>query len=93
MVIATGARGYVSYDFETSFGTGASFTGGSADGKRVGMQEKINTWTLNNSRINLATLNQTEIEGFAYGQETGSLGVGFVLSNPSLFGAIYGGPV
>ena len=27
MVIATGARGYVSYDFETSFGTGASFTG------------------------------------------------------------------
>jgi len=93
MVIATGARGYVSYDFETSFGTGASFTGGSADGKRFGMQEKINTWTLNNSRINLATLNQTEIEGFAYGQETGSLGVGFVLSNPWLFGAIYGAPV
>jgi hypothetical protein len=92
MVIATGARGYVSYDFETSYGAGAVFTGGSAAGKRFGMQEKINSWTLNNSRINLATLNQTELEGFAYGQETGSLGVGFVLSNPWLFGAIYGAP-
>jgi len=91
MVIATGARGYVSYDFETSYGTGATF-GSSGDGKRFGMQEKINTWTLNNSRINLATLNQTELEGFAYGQETGSIGVGFVLSNPWLFGAIYGNP-
>ena len=91
MVIATGARGYVSYDFETSYGAGATF-GSSGDGKRFGMQEKINTWTLNNSRINLATLNQTELEGFAYGQETGSLGVGFVLSNPWLFGAIYGAP-
>lgn len=93
MVIATGARGYVSYDFETSFGAGAVFTGGSAAGKRFGMQEKINTWTLTNNRINLATLNQTELEGFAYAQETGSLGVGFVLSNPWLFGAIYGAPV
>ena len=90
MVIATGARGYISYDFETSFGTGAYNP--VADKKRFGMQEKISTWTLNNSRINLATLNQTELEGFAYGQETGSIGVGFVLSNPWIFGALYGAP-
>jgi hypothetical protein len=92
MVIATGARGYVSYDFETSLLINI-LSKSSGDGKRFGMQEKINTWTLNNSRINLATLNQTELEGFAYGQETGSIGVGFVLSNPWLLGAIYGAPV
>ena len=92
MVIATGARGFIHYDFESSYATGASLASGE-DGKRFGMQEKITSWTLNNSRINLATLNQTELEGYAYGQEQGSINVGFVLSNPWLFGAVYGAPV
>ena len=91
MVIATGARGFIHYDFESSYGTGASLASG-GDGKRFGLQEKLTSWTLTNSRINLATLNQTELETFAYGQETGSYNVGFVLSNPWIFGAIYGAP-
>jgi len=86
MVILTGARGYVKYDFEGSYGSAAT-----AD-KRFGLQERVTSWSLTNNRIVMATLNQTEPEKFAYGQETGSLSIGFVLSNPWLFGAIYGVP-
>lgn len=86
MVILTGARGYVKYDYEGSYGSAAT-----AD-KRFGLQEKVTSWSLSNNRIVMATLNQTEPEKFAYGQETGSLNIGFVLSNPWLFGALYGVP-
>ena len=96
MVIATGARGYVAYEFENTFGAmlnaGNSSTGDYPN-KRFGLQEKITSWSLNNNRIVLPTLNQTEPETFAYGQEMGSLGIDFVLSNPWIFGAIYGAPV
>jgi hypothetical protein len=96
MVIATGARGYVAYEFENTFGAmlnaGNSSTGDYPN-KRFGLQEKITSWSLNNNRIVLPTLNQTEPETFAYGQEMGSLGIDFVLSNPWIFGALYGTPV
>ena len=88
MVILTGARGYVKYDFEGSYGSAVS---GNAN-KRFGLQEKVTSWSLTNNRIVLPTLNQTEPEKFAYGQEQGSINIGFVLSNPWLFGAIYGVP-
>jgi len=95
MVIATGARGYVAYEFENTFGAllnaGNSSTG-EYPNKRFGLQEKITSWTLNNNRIVLPTLNQTEPESFAYGQETGSIGIDFILSNPWFFGALYGAP-
>ena len=53
MVIATGARGYVAYEFEASFGAMANAGSGSSDypNKRFGLQEKITSWTLNNNRI------------------------------------------
>jgi len=94
MVIATGARGYVAYEFEASFGAMANAGSGSSDypNKRFGLQEKITSWTLNNNRIVLPTLNQTEPEAFAYGQEMGTLGIDFILSNPWFFGALYGAP-
>ena len=95
MVIATGARGYVAYEFEDTFGallnTGNSSTG-EYPNKRFGLQEKITSWTLNNNRIVLPTLNQTEPETFAYGQEMGTLGIDFILSNPWFFGTLYGAP-
>jgi len=95
MVIATGARGYVAYEFENTFGAllnaGNSSTG-EYPNKRFGLQEKITSWTLNNNRIVLPTLNQTEPESFAYGQETGSISIDFILSNPWFFGALYGSP-
>ena len=94
MVILTGARGYVAYEFEASFGAMANAGLSNSDypNKRFGLQEKITSWTLNNNRIVLPTLNQTEPETFAYGQEMGSIGIDFILSNPWIFGAIYGSP-
>ena len=88
MVILTGARGYVKYDFEASYGSAVS---GNSN-KRFGLQERLSSWTLNNNRIVMPTLNQTEPEKFAYGQETGALSIGFVLSNPWIFGGLYGVP-
>ena len=88
MVILTGARGYVKYDFEASYGSAVS---GNSN-KRFGLQERVSSWTLNNNRIVMPTLNQTEPEKFAYGQETGALSIGFVLSNPWIFGGLYGVP-
>ena len=95
MVILTGARGYVAYEFENTFGAllnAGNNSTGEYPNKRFGLQEKITSWTLNNNRIVLPTLNQTEPEAFAYGQEMGSLGIDFILSNPWIFGAIYGSP-
>tara|TARA_Y100000310_G_C20660944_1_gene804743 strand:+ start:1306 stop:2358 length:1053 start_codon:yes stop_codon:yes gene_type:complete len=95
MVIATGARGYVAYEFEDTFGALLNAGNGSTGeypNKRFGLQEKITSWTLNNNRIVLPTLNKTEPESFAYGQEMGTLGIDFILSNPWFFGTLYGAP-
>jgi len=85
-MVRTGAFAYLKYGYESSFQVVAT-----AD-KKFGFQDRVSSWTLTNNRINLAQLNQIELQAFAYGQQQGSLSVGYILSNPWIFGAIYGAP-
>ena len=85
-MVRTGAFAYAKYGYETTFQTAVT-----AD-KKFGLQDKVSSWTLTNNRINLQQLNQIEPNKFAYGQQQGSLSMGFVLSNPWVFGSIYGVP-
>ena len=85
-MVRTGAFAYLKYAYETVFQTAVTAN------KKFGLQDRVSSWTLTNNRINLAQLNQIEPEAFAYGQQQGSLSVGYVLSNPWVFGSIYGAP-
>ena len=85
-MVRTGAFAYAKYGYETTFQTAVT-----AD-KKFGLQDKVSSWTLTNNRINLQQLNQIEPNKFAYGQQQGSLSMGYVLSNPWVFGSIYGIP-
>lgn len=88
-MVRTGAYGYTKFGFEgaTAFGQGSSSTN-----KRFGLQERVTGWSLNNNTQTLSALNQTPYEKFAYGQQSGSISIGFVLANPYIFGAVYGAP-
>ena len=85
-MVRTGSHAYVKYDFETSYGTGATAN------KKFGLQDKLTSLSLTNNRINLTALNKNTIHAFAYGQQQGSASIGFVLSNPWIFGAVLGVP-
>ena len=84
--IRTGASAYLKYEYESSYGAGGT------PNKRFGLQDRVTNWTLTHNRIDMPRLNQTTIHKYAYGQQTGSLSVGFNLSNPWIFEAIYGSP-
>ena len=86
-MVRTGAHGYIQYAWESTFATDP---GSSAYTKPFGLQQSVGSITLNNSRKDIRKLNQVEREAFAYGQQTGSVAVDFVLSNPWLFKALYG---
>lgn len=88
-MVRTGAHGYVKYGYElpTTFATSSTTIN-----KRFGLQEKISGWTINNNIQTLSALNQTPYEKFAYGTQSGSISLGFSLSNPFIFGALYGEP-
>lgn len=86
-MVRTGAYGYTKFGWETGYGQGSS-----AVNKRFGIQERVTGWTLNNNIQTLSVLNQSVYEKYAYGQQSGSISLGFVLSNPYIFGAIYGAP-
>lgn len=86
-MVRTGAHGYIQYAWESSFATDP---GASAYTKPFGLQQSVGAITLNNSRKDIRKLNQVEREAFAYGQQSGSVSVDFVLSNPWLFKALYG---
>ena len=85
-MVRTGAFAYAKYGYETTFATAVT-----AD-KKFGLQDKVGSWTLTNNRINLAQLNQIEPNKFAYGQQQGTISMNYVLSNPWVFGAVYGAP-
>jgi len=82
--IRTGASAYLKYEYETSYGTGGT------PNKKFGLQDRVTNWSLTHNRIDMPRLNQTTIHKYAYGQQTGSLSVGFNLSNPWIFEAVYG---
>jgi len=86
-MVRTGASSYVRYDWENTFGT-AAFD--NATDKAFGLNARLGSWTLGHSPKDLPRLNQVEVAQFAYGQQTGSLSVDFVLSNPWVFSALYG---
>ena len=85
-MVRTGASSYIKYDWEGTFGT-AAFT---SNDKAFGLNARLGSWTLGHSPKDLPRLNQVEVAQFAYGQQTGSLSVDFVLSNPWIFRALYG---
>jgi len=84
--IRTGASAYLKYEYETSYGTGGT------PNKKFGLQDRLTAWTLTHNRIDMPALNQTTIANYAYGQQSGSMSVGAVLSNPWIFEAIFGPP-
>ncbi len=86
-MVRTGAHGYIQYAWESTFATDP---GASAYTKPFGLQQAVGSVTLNNSRKDIRKLNQVEREAFAYGQQTGSVSVDFVLSNPWIFKNFYG---
>lgn len=86
-MVQTGAHSYVKYGWESTFGTKSSTLD-----KVFGLQQRISNWSVNNSRKTLGTLNAVEPQNYAYGQQTGSLSIDFVLSNPWIFRALYGAP-
>jgi hypothetical protein len=82
--IRTGASAYVKYEYETSFGTGGT------PNKKFGLQDRLTGWSLSHNRMDLKQLGQTTINKYAYGQQSGSLSLGFVLSNPWIFESVFG---
>jgi len=82
--IRTGASAYLKYQYETSYATGGT------PNKKFGLQDRLTNWSLTHNRIDMPRLNQTTIHKYAYGQQNGSLSVGFVLSNPWIFRSVYG---
>ena len=88
-MVRTGASSYIRYGWETTFGASP---GDSAIDKALGLNARLTSWDLSNSPKDLPTLGQVEVKDYAYGQQNGSMGVDFVLSNPWIFGSIYGEP-
>ena len=84
--IRTGASAYLKYEYETSYGTGGT------PNKKFGLQDRLTNWTLTHNRIDMPQLDQTTIANYAYGQQSGSLSVGCVLSNPWIFESVFGAP-
>ena len=92
MVVYTGASSSVRYGYETagSYGTTASSLTNT-----FGLNTKVTSLSLTNNRINLAKLGQVEPTKFAYGQQQGSVSVGFVFDDShshKIFQSIYGSP-
>ena len=96
-VIRTGAHGYILYGWETSnFGTVAA-----SINRAFGLKTSIGTLSLTNNRIDLGKLGQVETAAYAYGQQSGSISVNYVLADSvtsgsetsgDIFRAIFGAP-
>ena len=90
MVVYTGASTSVLYGYESTFGTSAGNLTNT-----FGLNTKVSTLSLNTNRQQLNKLGQVEPTKYAYGQQSGSLSVGFVLDNShshKIFQSVYGTP-
>tara|TARA_R110002020_G_scaffold475706_2_gene711838 strand:- start:1075 stop:2130 length:1056 start_codon:yes stop_codon:yes gene_type:complete len=74
--VFTGGSVSVGYGYETAFGTAQ----GTID-KIFGLNTKVTSLTLNTSQVSLNKLGQVEPTKFYFGQQSGSLGVSFVLDD------------
>ena len=87
-MVRTGANAYVRYGFESAYKASVGSPTNS-----FGLKTAVTGWTLTTNRTALAKLGQVEVDTFAYGQQQGSLSLGFVLGDTTshkLFQAIYG---
>jgi len=87
MVILTGASSSVMYGYEGTFGTTPTVT------NTFGLNQKVTSLTLNTSRFQLNKLGQVEPTKYAYGTQSGSVGIGFVFDDShshKIFQSIYG---
>ena len=87
MVVYTGGSSSVFYDYETTFGTAV------ATDKPFGLNQKVTSLSVNTNRMNFMKLGQVETTAFAFGQQSGTVGIGFVFDDivsHNLFESIYG---
>jgi len=87
-MVRTGAYAYVNYGWESTFGGTAS-----AMTKSFGLKTALTGLTIGTNRQQLYKLGQVEPHKFAYGTQTGSLSLDFVLGDVTsgeVFRAIYG---
>ena len=74
--ILTGGSVSIGYGFETAFNTVQT-----AIDKTFGLNAKVTSLTLNTSQTSLNKLGQVEPTKFVFGQQSGSLGISFVLDD------------
>ena len=95
-MVRTGAYAYAKYGWEDD--DSPNVFGGTATqiANSFGAKTAITGWTLTTNRVNLGKLGQVEPAVYAYGQQAGTLGVGFVLSDTTsheIFRNFYGAGV
>ena len=95
-MVRTGAYAYAKYGWEDD--DSPNVFGGTATqiANSFGAKTAITGWTLTTNRTNLGKLGQVEPAVYAYGQQSGTLGVGFVLSDTTsheIFRNFYGAGV
>ena len=95
-MVRTGAYAYAKYGWEDD--DSPNVFGGTATqiANSFGAKTAITGWTLTTNRVNLGKLGQVEPASYAYGQQAGTLGVGFVFSDTTsheIFRNFYGAGV
>ena len=89
MVTYTGAQSNLYYAYETTFGTAPTINTSS---NVFGLNARVSTLSLTTNRIDFNKLGQVEPHAFGYGQQQGSLSVGFVFDTRTshrIFEGIY----
>ncbi len=87
MVVYTGGSASVFYDYESTFGTAV------ATDKPFGLNQKVTSLSVQTNRMNFNKLGQVETTAFAFGVQSGSVGIGFVFDDNlshNIFESIYG---
>tara|TARA_R110002096_G_scaffold49731_1_gene131115 strand:- start:51 stop:1076 length:1026 start_codon:yes stop_codon:yes gene_type:complete len=90
-MVRTGANSFLQWDFDnpaSAFGTPYS----SPSYKKFGLQQKITSFTVNNTKKTLSELASVKPTDYAYGKQNGSISVDFVLSSPWILGLLFGAP-
>ena len=79
-MVRTGSYAYAAYGWEDGDNPDV-FAGTATVNKSFGLRTAVTGWTLNTSKTALHKLGQVEASEYAYGKQSGTLGVGFVLSD------------
>ena len=87
-MVRTGEYAYVNYGYESAFG-GSSVSITNSFGQRTA----VSSFTINHNKMALGKLGQVDPTVYAYGTQSGTLGVNFVLGDTTshnIFKSIYG---